>query len=78
MQHLRSISDDMVGKNRNGTWEALAGPVEPNTPLGRTGAEPSYKETKEREAGRVADGAVVPVKPRKAGWREGLLLKVNF
>jgi group II intron reverse transcriptase/maturase len=26
----------------------------------------------------VTDGVVVPVKPRKAGWREGLLLKVSF
>jgi len=46
--------------------------------LGRTGEEPSYKETKEREANRVADGVVVPMKPRKARWREGLLLKVSF
>jgi hypothetical protein len=46
--------------------------------LGRAGEEPSYKETKERETGRVADGVVVPVKPRKAGWREGLLLEVSF
>jgi hypothetical protein len=45
---------------------------------GKAGEEPSYKETKEGEAGRVADGAVVPMKPRKAGWREGLLLKVSF
>ena len=50
----------------------------PDTPLGSAGREPSYKETKGREAGRVADGVVVPMKPRKAGWREGLLLKVNF
>ncbi len=42
------------------------------------GEEPSYKETKEREAGRVADGVVVPVKLRKAEWREGLLLRVSF
>lgn len=34
MGRLRGMSDDMVGKNRNGTWEALAGPVRPNTPLG--------------------------------------------
>ena len=46
--------------------------------LGRTGREPSYKATKEREAGRVTDGVVVPVKPRKARWREGLLLKEYF
>jgi len=72
------MSDDMVGKNRNGTWEALAGPDRPNMPLGGTGEAPSYKETKEREAGRVTDGVVVPVKPRKAGRREGLLLKVSF
>jgi hypothetical protein len=72
------MSDDMVGQNRNGTWEALAGPVRPKTSLGMTGREPSYKETKEREAGRVADGVVVPVKPRKARWREGLLLKDYF
>jgi hypothetical protein len=46
--------------------------------LSSAGAEPSYKVTKEREAGRVADGAVVPAKLRKAEWREGLLLKVSF
>jgi len=34
MWHLRGMSDDMDGKNRNGTWEALAGPERPNTPLG--------------------------------------------
>jgi hypothetical protein len=56
------MSDDMVGQNRNGTWEALAGPERPNTPLGNTGAEPSHKETKQREASRVADGVVVPMK----------------
>jgi hypothetical protein len=72
------MSDDMVGKNRNGTWEALAGPERPDTPLGRSGEEPSYKGTKGREVGRVTDGAVVPKKPRKSGWREGLLLKVSF
>jgi hypothetical protein len=27
MHRLRGISDDMAGKNRNGTWEALAGPA---------------------------------------------------
>ena len=26
----------------------------------------------------MADGVVVPEKPRKAGWREGLLLKDRF
>jgi hypothetical protein len=26
MGHLRGMSDDMVGQNRDGTWEALAGP----------------------------------------------------
>ena len=26
----------------------------------------------------MADGVVVPEKPRKAGWREGLLLKASF
>jgi hypothetical protein len=72
------MSDDMVGKNRDGTWEALAGPERPNIPLGMTGAEPSYKATKEREAGRVADGAVVPERPRKARWREGPLLRDYF
>jgi len=51
---------------------------DPTCHLGRSGAEPSYKETKEREAGRVTDGVVVPAKPRKAGWREGLLLKGSF
>jgi hypothetical protein len=34
MRRLRGMSDDMVGKNRNGTWEALAGPVRPDMPLG--------------------------------------------
>jgi hypothetical protein len=34
MQHLRGMSDDMDGKNRNGTWEALAGPERPDIPLG--------------------------------------------
>jgi len=34
MQHLRGMSDDMVGKNRNGTWETLAGPERPDTSLG--------------------------------------------
>ena len=34
MRRLRGISDDMVTQNRNGTWEALAGPERPNTPLG--------------------------------------------
>ena len=28
MGRLRGMSDDMVGQNRNGTWEALAGPEE--------------------------------------------------
>jgi hypothetical protein len=51
---------------------------DPTHHSGRSGKEPSYKETKEREASRVTDGVVVPEKPRKAGWREGLLLKVSF
>lgn len=69
---LRGISDDMVRKNRNGTWEALAGPVLPEIPIGlRTGAEPSYKETKEREAGRVTDGVVVPMKSWKQDRGKG-------
>jgi hypothetical protein len=51
---------------------------DPTHHSGRTGEEPSYNERKGREAGRVADGAVVPVKLRKAEWREGLLLKVSF
>jgi hypothetical protein len=46
--------------------------------LGRSGAEPSYKETKGREASRVADGVVVPMKFWKTEQREGLLLKDNF
>ena len=54
---------------------ALEGPIHH---LGTTGGEPSHKETKEREAGRVADGVVVPEKPRKARWREGPLLKNYF
>jgi len=28
------MSDDMDGKNRNGTWETLAGPERPDMPLG--------------------------------------------
>jgi len=35
---------------------------DPTHHSGMTGKEPSYKETKEREAGRVADGVVVPMK----------------
>jgi hypothetical protein len=27
------MSDDMAGKNSNGTWEAFAGPERLNTPL---------------------------------------------
>jgi hypothetical protein len=33
MGRLRGMSDDMVGQNRNGTLEALAGPARLNTPL---------------------------------------------
>jgi len=33
-QRLRGMSDDMDRKNRNGTWEALAGPERPDMPLG--------------------------------------------
>jgi hypothetical protein len=40
-RRLRGASDDMVGKNRNGTWETLADPGNPILHLGRTGAEPS-------------------------------------
>jgi hypothetical protein len=36
--------------------------ADPTRHLGMTGEEPSYKETKEREARRVADGVVVPMK----------------
>jgi hypothetical protein len=36
MGRLRGMSDDMVGENRNGTWEALAGPAKPNTPIGES------------------------------------------
>jgi hypothetical protein len=35
---------------------------DPTHHLGNTGAEPSHKETKQREASRVADGVVVPMK----------------
>jgi hypothetical protein len=35
---------------------------DPTHQLGRSGEGPSYKETKEREAGRVTDGAVLPMK----------------
>jgi hypothetical protein len=36
MGRLRGTSDDMVGKNRNGTWEVLASPARPDTPLGKS------------------------------------------
>jgi hypothetical protein len=39
---------------RNGTWEALADPI-----VLTMREEPSYKETKSKEVGRVADDAVV-------------------
>jgi hypothetical protein len=34
MRRLRGVSDDMAGQIRNGTWETLADPDEPNMPLG--------------------------------------------
>jgi hypothetical protein len=77
MWRLRGMSDDMAGKSRDGTWEALADPLSPEH-RGDSGGEPSYKETKGREVGRVADGVVVPRMPRKARRREGPLLKDSF
>ena len=61
-QHLRGTSDDMNGKNRSGTWETLADPDLPAKGKGREGKEPSYKETKEKEVSRAAEGVVVPKK----------------
>jgi hypothetical protein len=52
---LRGISDDMAGKIRTG----LGKPSSARMIFLRSEEEPSYKETKEREAGRVADGVVV-------------------
>jgi len=42
--------------DRNGTWETLAGLTQ------EVRREPFYKETKGREAGRVAERVVVPRK----------------
>jgi hypothetical protein len=33
MERLRGMSDEMLGKTRDGTWGALAGPVRPDMPL---------------------------------------------
>jgi hypothetical protein len=51
MRYLRGMSDDMVGKNRNGTWEALAGPVRSNTPLGKQEKGPLIRK---RKGGKLA------------------------
>ena len=73
MWRLRGMSDDMDGKIRDGTWEALAGPTQAQYATWEgVGGDPSYKETKEREAGRVADEAVVPVKLWKHNRGKGL------
>ena len=52
-------------KGRNGTWEALAGLTK------KVREERFYKETKGREAGRVADRVVVPMRPWKQGRGKG-------
>jgi hypothetical protein len=62
-QHLRGYSDDMDGQNMDGTWETFVGPL--TAERGSNGEEPSYKGTKGREAVKVADGVVVPMKSWK-------------
>ena len=47
---------------RNGTWETLADPI-----VVTMREEPSYKETKSKEVGRVADDAVVSKMFRESG-----------
>ena len=51
MWHFRGMSDDMAGKNRNGTWEALAGPERPDTPLGDQEKSPLIRK---RKGGKLA------------------------
>jgi hypothetical protein len=71
-RRLRGVSDDMVGKSRNGTWETLPDPDEPNTPLGKNRSR-ALSITKEREGSqkRVAAGAAVPVKSWKHDGGKG-------
>lgn len=47
-RRLRGVSDDMVGKNRNGTWETLTDPDEPKTPLGKNRSRALSIKTKKR------------------------------
>jgi len=71
-RRLRGVSDDMVGKNRNGTWEALAGPARPNTPLGKSRSRAlSIKTKREGSQKRVAAGAAVPMKSWKHDGGKG-------
>ena len=49
-------------KERNGTWETLADPI-----VLMMREEPSYKETKSKEVGRVADDVVVSMMFRESG-----------
>ena len=69
---LRGVSDDMVGKGRNGTWETLADPEEPNTPLGKNRSRALPIRTKrEGSQMRVAAGAAVPMKSWKHDGGKG-------
>jgi hypothetical protein len=71
-RRLRGASDDMVGKNRNGTWETLTDPDKPNTPLGkRRSRAPSIRTKREGSQKRVAAGAVVPMKSWKHDGGKG-------
>jgi hypothetical protein len=75
------MSGDMDGKSRDGTWEALIGPLEAQyITWEQRGEEPSYKETKERGASEgggwcrsTEDGCA-----RERIRREGHLLKGSF
>jgi len=52
MWHLRGMSDDMDGKNRNGTWEALAGPDE--TQHATWGDQEKSPSIRKRKEGKLA------------------------
>jgi hypothetical protein len=65
----------MVGKTGTGLGKPSLALKRPDMLLGELEEKsPLIKETKKGEAGRVAERVVVPMKPRKAGRREGPLL----
>jgi hypothetical protein len=71
-RRFRGASDDMVGKNRNGTWETLTDPERPDIPLGKNRSRAlSIRTKREGSQMRVAAGAAVPVKSWKHDGGKG-------